>query len=463
MASYDYDLFVIGAGSGGVRAARLTSGRYGKRVAVAEEYRIGGTCVIRGCVPKKLLVFASEFPTAFAHAEGFGWSFPEAPRHDWPKLITAVSAEVDRLSGIYRRNLENAGVEVIDERAELVDPHTIELKKSGRKVTAATVLVSTGARPHWPKDLQGVELAFSSNEVFQLKELPKHVVIAGGGYIACEFAAVFAGLGADVCLIYRGDTVLRGFDMDVRTDVHEGLARAGVRVITHAEIEAIEERPGGRRATRLNTGVTVESDAVLLALGRQPNTEGMGLEAAGVETTGRGAVKVDAYSRTSAPHIYAVGDVTDRLQLTPVAIREAEAFVKTAFAGQPTAFDHSAIPTAVFTTPEVGVVGCTEGDARRTFGDIEVYKTRFRPMSHVLAGDPERMLMKLLVRKSDQVVVGCHIVGPGAGELIQLAGIAVRAGLTKQAWDDTCAVHPTVAEELVTLREPWRDPSLPPG
>jgi glutathione reductase (NADPH) len=374
-----------------------------------------------------------------------------------------VGAEVDKLSGIYRRNLENAGVEVIDERAELKDAHTILLKKSGRTVTAETILIATGARPHWPKDLPGCDLAFSSNDVFHLEALPKHVLIAGGGYIACEFAGVFAGLGADVCLVYRGDTVLRGFDMDVRTDVHEGLQRAGVRVITHAEIEAIEERPGGRRATRLSTGVTVESDAVLLAVGRQPNTDGMGLDAAGVETVGRGAVKVDEFSRTTASNIYAVGDVTDRLQLTPVAIREAEAFVKTAFGGRPTAYDHRFVASAVFTTPEVGVVGYAEGDARKTFGDVEIYKTRFRPMSHVIAGDPERMLMKLVVRKSDDVVVGCHIVGPGAGELIQLAGVAVKAGLTKQDWDDTCAVHPTVAEELVTLREPWRDPSLPPG
>jgi glutathione reductase (NADPH) len=460
--AYDYDLFVIGAGSGGVRAARLASARYGKKVAVAEEYRVGGTCVVRGCIPKKLLVYASQFPTQFAHARGYGWTL-EDPTFDWPSLITGKDGEIDRLSGIYRKNLENAGVQVIEARAELVDPHTLRLSND-KTVTAETILIATGARPYRPLDVPGQELGFTSNEAFHLETLPKHIVIAGGGYIACEFAAIFAGLGVEVCQVYRGDTVLNGFDLDVRTEVHEGLGRIGVRVITHTIFERIEEGKGGQRTVHLTNGGKIECDAVMFAIGRTPNTEGLGLEAAGVETGKHGAVKVTPESRTNVPHIYAIGDVTDRLQLTPVAIREAEAFVKTAFAGQPTAFDHRNVASAVFTRPEVGAVGYTEAEARKAFvGDVEVYKARFRPMKHVLPDDQERVLMKLVVRKSDQVVLGCHIVGAEAGELIQLAAVAVKAGLTKQAWDDTCAVHPTIAEELVTIREPWRDPTLAAG
>jgi glutathione reductase (NADPH) len=458
MTTYDYDLFVIGAGSGGVRAARLASAKHGKRVAVAEEHRVGGTCVIRGCIPKKLLVYASEFSSHFAHAEGYGWSVGRT-RFDWRKLIAAKDAEIDRLSGIYWRNLENAGVEVIEERAVFEDPHTLRLAKSGRTVTAETILIATGARPYRPLELEGQKLAFTSNEAFYLKALPKHIVVAGGGYIACEFAAIFNGLGVEVCLLYRGDTVLRGFDMDIRTEVHAELARKGVRVITHAVFTKLEKTDAGLRA-HLSNDTHIDADAVMFAIGRDPNTEGLGLEAAGVATGEKDAVAVDEFSRTNVPHIYAVGDVTDRLALTPVAIREAEAFVKTAFGGAPTAFDRRTVPSAVFTQPQVGTVGYAEADARKAFGEIEVYKTRFRPMRHILPGDEERTMMKLVVRKKDQVVVGCHIVGPEAGEMIQLAGIAVKAGLTKQAWDDTCAVHPTVAEELVTLREPWRDPTL---
>ncbi len=458
---YDYDLFVIGAGSGGVRAARLASARYGKKVAVAEEYRVGGTCVVRGCIPKKLLVYASQFPTQFMHARGYGWTL-EDPTFDWPTLIASKDAEIDRLSGIYRRNVENAGATIIEERAELVDPHTLRLA-SGKTVTAETILVAAGARPYRPLEVPGQELGFTSNEAFHLEKLPEHIVIAGGGFIACEFAAIFAGLGVEVCQVYRGDTVLNGFDMDVRTEVHEGLGRIGVRVITHTIFERIEEGKGGARTVHLTNGNKIECDAVMFAIGRSPNTEGLGLEAAGVELGKHGAIKVTPESRTNVPHIYAIGDITNRVQLTPVAIREAEAFVKTAFAGQPTAFDHTNIASAVFTRPEVGAVGLTEAQARQEFTDIDIYKTKFRPMRNVLPDDQEKTLMKLVVRKSDQVVLGCHIVGPESGELIQLAGIAIKAGLTKQAWDDTCAVHPTIAEELVTLREPWRDPTLGAG
>jgi glutathione reductase (NADPH) len=456
---YDYDLFVIGAGSGGVRAARLAAANYKKRVGVAEEFRVGGTCVIRGCIPKKMLVYASEFSAHFEHARGYGWSVGRT-RFDWAKLIGAKNAEIDRLSGIYWRNLENAGVEVIEDRAVFEDPHTLRLVKSDRTVTAETILIATGAAPYRPLALEGQELAFTSNEAFHLEALPKRIVVAGGGYIACEFAAIFNGLGVEVCLLYRGDTVLRGFDMDIRTEVHAELARKGVRVITHAVFDKIEKTAEGGLRAQLSNKTRIDCDAVMFAIGRVPNTEGLGLEAAGVELDGEGAVKVDAYSRTAAAHVYAVGDVTDRLALTPVAIREAEAFVKTACAGQPTAFDHRLVPSAVFTQPQVGTVGHAEADARKAFGEVDIYKTRFRPMKHILPGDEERTMMKLVVRRKDQVVVGCHIVGPEAGELIQLAGIAVKAGLTKQAWDDTCAVHPTVAEELVTMREPWRDPAL---
>jgi glutathione reductase (NADPH) len=459
MTTYDYDLFVIGAGSGGVRAARLASANHRKRVAVAEEYRVGGTCVVRGCIPKKLLVYASEFPTHFEHAKGYGWSVGRT-KFDWKKLIAAKDAEIDRLTGIYWRNLENAGVEVIEDRAVFEDPHTIRLVNQNRTVTAETILVATGATPYRPLELEGQELAFTSNEAFHLDALPKHIVVAGGGYIACEFAAIFNGLGVEVCLLYRGDTVLRGFDMDIRTEVHAELARKGVRVITHAVFSKIERAEKGGLHAELSNGSKIDADAVMFAIGRVPNTEGLGLETAGVEVDDKGAVRVDEYSRSSASHVYAVGDVTDRLALTPVAIREAEAFVRTAFGGEPTAFDHRLVPSAVFTQPQVGTVGLPEADARKAFSEIDVYKTRFRPLKLILPGDEERTLLKLVVRRKDQVVVGCHIVGPDAGELIQLAGVAVKAGLTKRAWDDTCAVHPTVAEELVTLREPWRDPTL---
>ncbi|MGD2133846.1 MAG: glutathione-disulfide reductase [Maricaulaceae bacterium] len=460
MAGCDYDLFVIGAGSGGVRAARVAASAHGKKVAVAEEYRVGGTCVIRGCVPKKFLVYASEFGAEFEHAKSYGWSLPAEPSFDWSKLIAAKDAEIDRLSGIYWRNLENAGVEVIEDRATFLDPHTLKLEKSGRTVTAETILIATGARPSRPREFEGQELAITSNEAFHLKELPRRVVVAGGGYIACEFAAIFNGLGAETTLLYRRDTVLRGFDMDVRTEVHEELKRKGVRVITHAVFASIGKADDGSLIGKLDNDMTLEADAVMFAIGRNPNTEGLGLEAAGVAIADNGAVVVDDYSRTSAAHIYAIGDVTDRLQLTPVAIREAEAFVSTAFGGAAAAFDHRMVPSAVFTQPAVGVVGYTEADARKEFGEIDVYKTKFRSLKNTLTGDEEKVFYKLIVRRSDQVVIGCHLVSPDAGELIQLAGVAVKAGLTKKSWDETCAVHPTASEELVTLREPWHDPEL---
>jgi len=459
MSGYDYDLFTIGAGSGGVRASRLSSLK-GAKTAIAEEYRPGGTCVIRGCVPKKFMVYASSFAKMFKQARGYGWSSGE-PAFDWPAFRDAMSAEVDRLSGIYAKNLANAGVELIEERAELAGPHEIRLVKSGRTVTARHILIATGGVPNVPEGVEGAELAVNSNALFHLEKLPEHVIIAGGGYIACEFAQIFAGLGVKTCLVYRGDTVLRGFDDDIRAFMHERLKASGVRVITHAVFTKIEkaERAGFKTVT-LDNGTVLEGDVVVLATGRDPYTKGLGLEAAGVKTDARGAVEVDAYSKTSADHIYAVGDVTNRVNLTPVAIREGAAFADTVFGGKPTAYDHETIPSAVFTQPPVGTVGLTEAEARRAHKDIDVYKSKFRPMKGMLTDNPDWMLMKLIVRASDQKVLGVHMAGDDAPEIIQAVGIAVKAGLTKDDFDATCAVHPTVAEELVTMREKWVPPEM---
>lgn len=455
--THDFDLFVIGAGSGGVRAARI-SALAGQRVAVAEEYRIGGTCVIRGCVPKKFMVYASQYGKMFKHAAGYGWQAGDVS-FDFAKFMSALHAEVDRLSGIYLRNLANAGVEVIEERAEFVDEHTIVLKPSGRHITASRILIATGGSP-WrpdPEDLPGVELTITSNEFFHLKQLPKHLVIAGGGYIACEFAHIFAGLGVDTCLVYRGETVLNGFDFDVRTHVHEGLKEAGVRVITDTVFDAVEETGEADRPllVRLRNGEDLKADVVCMAVGRRAATAGLNCEAAGVELGEKGEVLVDAGSKTSTDHIFAVGDVTDRLQLTPVAIREGHALADTLYNDRPWQFDHEDVATAVFTQPEVGTVGLTEAQARAAHGPIDIYKTRFRPMKNMLSGDTTRTLMKLVVRQSDQRVLGVHMVGPDSAEIIQAIGIAIKAGITKPDFDRTCAVHPTVAEELVTMRQKW--------
>lgn len=457
MAEYDFDLFVIGAGSGGVRAARMSALR-GARVAIAEEYRVGGTCVIRGCVPKKFLVYASAYGKAFKEAEGYGWTVGEA-RHDWSKLCENLHAEVDRLSGIYWKNLSNSGVEIYQDRAELVDKHTIKLVKENRTVTAKYILIAVGGKPA-QLGIEGEELAISSNEVFHLKERPAHVVIQGGGYIACEFAQVFAGLGSHVCQIYRGDTVLRGFDDDVRAHVHAELKRSGVRVMTHANITRISELDDGRRRVETDTGEEIEADVVIQAVGRIAHTDGLGLEAAGVETGKNGAVAVDPYSKTNIDNIYAVGDVTDRINLTPVAIREGAAFASTVFGDEPVAFDHADVASAVFTQPPVGTVGLTEHEARQKYGKVDIYKATFKPMKNSLSGSESRMLVKLVVRQDDERVVGVHMAGDDSPEIIQAVGIAVKAGLTKQQFDATCAVHPTVAEELVTLKEKWTPPEI---
>jgi glutathione reductase (NADPH) len=458
----DYDLFVIGAGSGGVRAARM-SAAMGARVAVAEEFRVGGTCVIRGCVPKKLLVYASEFAHEMHDiAPAFGWKLDGRFTFDWPTLRDNVAAEVDRLSGIYTRNLRNSGVEIIESRATLAghaDGRVQVSLANGASKTAKTVLIATGGTPWLPNDVPGIEHVITSNEVFSLQSLPKSILIAGGGYIAVEFAFLLQGLGVEVVLLYRGDTVLKGFDDDVRIQVHGDLKRKGVRVITHAVFSSIEKNEEGFACT-LSNGMQVQTGLVMGAMGRVACTQDLGCEAAGVELGQGGAIKVDAYSKTTADNIYAVGDVTDRVNLTPVAIREGACFAHTVFGGTPTAYDHDMIASAVFSQPPVGTVGLSEADARAKYGKIDIYKTTFRPMRYVMPNDETRMLMKLVVRGEDDVVVGCHIVGPDAAEIIQAVGIAVKCGLTKAQFDATCAVHPTVAEELVTMKEKWVPPEV---
>lgn len=457
MADYDFDLFVIGAGSGGVRAARMSAMR-GARVAIAEEYRVGGTCVIRGCVPKKFLVYASAYGKAFKEAAGYGWTVGDV-RHDWNTLFANLHDEVDRLSGIYVRNLSNSGVEIFQDRAELVDAHTLKLVNSEKTITAKYLLIGVGGQPS-KLGIDGEDLTISSNEVFQLKSRPEHVVIQGGGYIACEFAQVFAGLGAKVCQIYRGDTILRGFDDDVRAQVHGELKRSGVRVMTHANINKIEALPGDRRKVYTDTGEEIDTDIVVQAVGRRAHTDGLGLERAGVRIAENGSIPVDRFSQTNVENIYAVGDVTDRVNLTPVAIREGAAFAATVFGDEPTAYDHADIASAVFTQPPVGTVGLTEHEARQAFGEVDIYKSTFKPMKNALSGSESRMLIKLVVKADDQRVVGVHMVGDDSPEIIQAVGIAVKAGLTKAQFDATCAVHPTVAEELVTLKDKWTPPEI---
>ena len=451
MSGFDYDLFVIGAGSGGVRAARIAA-RYGARVAVAEEYRVGGTCVIRGCVPKKLFVYASKFAEEFEDALGFGWTTDKVT-FDWQTLIENKDKEIDRLNKAYIRNLEGAGAELILERATVEDANTVRLA-SGRKVTARYILIATGATPFVPRHLPGHELAITSNEAFHLERLPARIVIVGGGYIAVEFAGIFSGLGVETVLVYRGEQILRGFDEDVRTHLAGEMKKKGIEIRTHADVSAIERSGTGVRVT-LNDGTGFGAGQIMFATGRIPNVMDLGLDRAGVELNAHLAVKVDDYSRSSVPSIYAVGDVTNRANLTPVAIREGHAFADTVFGGKDVKVDHSLIPTAVFSQPEIGTVGLTETQAREQFARIDIYKSSFRPMKHTLSGRDERMLMKLVVDGETDRVLGCHICGPDAGEMAQLLGISVRLGAKKSDFDATMAVHPTAAEELVTMREKW--------
>ncbi|MFO1149149.1 MAG: glutathione-disulfide reductase [Alsobacter sp.] len=450
MSANDVDLFVIGAGSGGVRAGRIAAG-HGARVAVAEEYRVGGTCVIRGCVPKKLYVYASRYADEAEEGAGFGWSFGE-PHFDFAALKAAKDKEIDRLEGAYRANLERSGVRIIPGRAVIEDPHTVCLA-DGQRIRAGTILVATGAHPFFPETIPGIHLAESSNDLFEWTSLPRSVLVVGGGYIAVEFACALARLGSAVTVVIRRDKVLRGFDEDLRAALMDQMRQAGIRILTETDVVELDGRPGNISATLLD-GQAVAAERVLYATGRIPNTGKLGLDRVGVELDEMGAVKVDGYSRSSVPSIYAVGDVTDRVNLTPVAIREGHAFADTVFGGRPTRVDHHLIPTAVFTTPEIGTLGLTEAQARETH-DVVIFKTSFRPMKATLSGSAGRTLMKLVVDKASDKVLGVHILGEGAGEMIQCLGIAVRMGATKADFDATMAVHPTAAEELVTMRTPF--------
>jgi glutathione reductase (NADPH) len=450
MAPREVDLFVIGGGSGGVRAARIASG-YGARVMVAEEYRMGGTCVIRGCVPKKLLVYASRYADEFEDAKGYGWSVP-APAFDWATLIANKDREIARLEAAYTTTLERAKVEIAKSRAVLEDAHTVRLVATGESVRAKHILIATGGWPYPGADIAGLEHVISSNEAFHLKELPKRILIQGGGYIAVEFAGIFSGLGSQVTLVYRRDNILRGFDEDVREHLRAEMEKRGIRILTHQTVEAVEKVDHGLCVT-LSDHDSITVDQAMFATGRRPNVAGLGLDKAGVALTDTGAIAVDAYSRTSVPHIYAVGDVTDRVNLTPVAIREGHAFADTVFGGKDIRVDHADIPTAVFSEPEVGVIGLTEAEARERLARVDIYKTSFRPMKAALAARDTRSFFKLVVDGTTGRVVGCHIVGPDAGEMIQLVGIAVKMKATKADFDAVMAVHPTAAEEIVTMRE----------
>jgi glutathione reductase (NADPH) len=454
MPSYDYDLFVIGAGSGGVRAARLSAG-YGAKVAIAEDYRVGGTCVIRGCVPKKLLVYAAHVREEVEDAAGYGWTIPEA-RFDWPTLIAHKDKEIARLESVYRRVLDAAKVTIVEGRARFADAHTIVV--GGKRITADRILIANGGHP---VRLPGydAENSITSNEAFQLEQLPERIAIVGGGYIAVEFAGIFNGLGSRVSLLYRGEQILRGFDDDLRHGLATELTRKGIELRLHAVVHDIAPAGKGWRVT-LGDGATLEVDTVMAATGRRPNTHDLDAGLAGVELTLHGAVKVDAYSKTSQDNIYGIGDVTDRLNLTPVAIREGVAFADTVFGGRPWAMDHEGVASAVFSQPPIGTVGLTEAAARKR-GPVDIYKANFRPMKHTLSGRQERTLMKLVVERASQRVLGAHMLGPDAPEIIQAMAIAVKLGATKQQFDEAVAIHPTAAEEFVTMRQKEPDPVEP--
>jgi glutathione reductase (NADPH) len=449
--AFDYDLFVIGGGSGGVRAARVAAGDWGAKVGLAEESRMGGTCVIRGCVPKKLMVFASGFPAMFEDAQAYGWK-AEGGTFDWRAFRNRLEAELDRLEAAYRTTLKNAGVIVHDTRATIVDPHRVRLA-TGEEFTAKHILVATGGWPFVP-EFPGSDLAVTSNEMFHLDALPKRALVVGGGYIAGEFACILNGLGVEVSQYYRGAQILRGFDDEVRGHVANAMREAGIGIHLGTAVTKLEKTPTGIRVTG-SDGSEREVDLVLYATGRRPSTAGLGLEALGLELGRTGEIPVDAYSQTAVPSVFAVGDVTGRINLTPVAIREGHAFADTVFGARPTTFDHQLVASAVFTQPELGSIGLSE-EAAREQEPIEVYATAFRPMRTAFAGRPDRVLMKLIVSQATRKVLGCHIVAPEAGEMIQLAAIAIRMGATKEDFDATCAVHPTMAEELVTMRKPVR-------
>ncbi|WP_187336188.1 glutathione-disulfide reductase [Novosphingopyxis iocasae] len=449
MAQYDYDLFTIGAGSGGVRASRVAAS-HGAKVAIAEEHRVGGTCVIRGCVPKKLLVYGAQFAEDLKDARCFGWDVPDECNFDWQRLRDNVMKEVDRINSVYRETLTNHGAEIIDERAELVGPNEVKLA-SGRTVSAKHILIATGATPHVP-DCPGHELGITSNEAFHLDAVPKRILIAGAGYIANEFAGIFHEFGAKVTLINRTDVILRQYDHQIRDRLLQISMMKGIDFRFHAEFRGIEKTENGCLNVSMTNHEDIEVDCVLFATGRVPNTGGLGLEAAGVEYDEKGAVRVDEWSKTNVPSIYAVGDVTNRMQLTPVAIREGQAFADTLFGDNPHQVDYENVPSAVFSHPPMAGVGMTESEAKETLGSVKIYQSDFRAMKNVLANRNERGLYKMICDGENGKIVGLHMIGPEAPEILQAAAIAVKAGLTKQAFDDTVALHPSMAEELVLMK-----------
>src|SRR4051812_1057249 len=451
MSEFDVDLFVIGGGSGGVRAARIAA-THGARVAVAEEYRMGGTCVIRGCVPKKLFVIGSHIHHEIEDAAGFGWTVGQVS-FDWKTLVANKDKEIARLEGIYTTNVEKSGAQVVKARAVLEDAHTLRLS-DGKKVSAKYVLIATGGQPNHGKEIPGIEHVISSNEAFHLTELPKRIVIQGGGYIALEFAGIFNGYGSDVTVIYRGDNILRGFDEDVRKHLRTEMEKQGITILTGCTVNKVEKH-GSDFTTHLSNGSSIASDQVMFAIGRHPNVANLGLENAGIGINPKnGGIAVDEWSKTSVPNIYAIGDVTHRFNLTPVAIREGHAFADTVFGKKPVTVDHATIPTAVFSQPEVGTVGLTETEARAQFSHVDIYKAEFRPIKSTMSGRDPRVLMKLVVDGLTDQVLGCHIVGDSAAEITQAVGIAVKMKATKADFDATIALHPTAAEELVTMRTP---------
>jgi glutathione reductase (NADPH) len=451
MAEFDVDLFVIGGGSGGVRAARIAAS-HGARVMIAEEYRMGGTCVIRGCVPKKLLVYASHIQHEIEDAAGFGWTIPSAT-FDWPTLIANKDREIARLEAAYTANVQKSGARIVKTRAVFEDAHTLKLA-TGEAVRAKYVLIATGGAPNHGLAIPGIEHVISSNEVFHLTTLPKRILIQGGGYIALEFACIFAGFGSDVTLVYRGDNILRGFDEDVRSHVRAEMEKDGITILTGCTVAKVDKHTR-EFTSHLSNGSSIASDQVMFAIGRHPNVGGLGLEKAGVAiNAGNGGIAVNHFSQTSVPNIYAIGDVTHRINLTPVAIREGHAFADTVFGKRTVEVDHANIPTAVFSQPEVGTVGLTEAQARAQFSHVDIYQASFRPMKATMSGRDTRVLMKLIVDATSDRVLGCHIVGDGAAEMVQLIAIAVKMKATKADFDATMALHPTAAEELVTMRTP---------
>ena len=451
MAEYDYDLITIGGGSGGVRASRFSAQRYGKKVAIIENLRIGGTCVMRGCVPKKLLVYGAHFAHDFEDAAGYGWSV-NGSKHDWPKLMAAKQKELNRLEDVYHRLLREAGVHEITGTGKLIDAHTVDV--NGKTYTAEHILIATGGWPVLP-DVPGIEHAITSNEALDLEDLPKRIVIVGGGYIAVEFAGIFSALGAEVTVIIRGDNILRGFDQTMRDALRDEMQKTGINVMSGCQVKSIEKTASGY-SLRLDQVDMLETDLVMYATGRAPNSKGIGLEEAGVKLDRNGAIVVDEYSKTSVDSIYAIGDVTDRIQLTPVALAEGMAFARTIYDGKPTSVSYENVPSAVFSQPPISTVGLTEEDARKNH-KVAIYQSRFRPMKHTLSGRDEHSVMKLIVDKETDKILGAHMMGADAPEIIQGIGIAVKAGATKADFDATIGIHPTAAEEFVTMREPHRE------